>query len=116
MMKWRETERRHSAHAGAAINHKAAKAIRNRRIEQIPQSPQPLIPRESKTKDVVCRRSQGYAPGGEGPAMSDEIAVSPPPKVPLGRRILHFPLTLMLLAILFFAAGSALANFLLRLV
>jgi membrane protease YdiL (CAAX protease family) len=47
--------------------------------------------------------------------MSDEIAVSPPSNVPLGRRILHFPLTLMLIAILFFAAGSILANRLLRL-
>jgi uncharacterized protein len=53
---------------------------------------------------------------GEGPVMPDEIAVSPPPKVPLGRRILHFPLTLMLIAILFFAAGSMLATGLLRLV
>jgi len=48
--------------------------------------------------------------------MSDEIAVSPPlPRAPLARRILHFPLTLMLIAILFFAAGTALANVLLRL-
>jgi len=47
--------------------------------------------------------------------MSDEIAVAPPPKPPLGRRILHFPLTLMLIAILLFAAGSILASLLLRL-
>jgi len=40
--------------------------------------------------------------------MSDEIAIAPEPKPPsLGRRILFFPLTLMLIAIAVFAVGSA---------
>ena len=44
--------------------------------------------------------------------MPDEIAAAPPPKPPPGRRILHFPLTLMLLAILVYAAGAAAGIFL----
>jgi membrane protease YdiL (CAAX protease family) len=49
--------------------------------------------------------------------MADEIAIATEARPPsLARRILHFPLTLMLIAILFFAAGSVLANRLLRLV
>jgi membrane protease YdiL (CAAX protease family) len=44
--------------------------------------------------------------------MSDEIAAAPPPKLPLGRRILSFPLILMLLAILVFAAATAAGIFL----
>jgi membrane protease YdiL (CAAX protease family) len=47
--------------------------------------------------------------------MSDEIVTSPPPAPPsLARRIIVFPLTLMLLAILVFAAGSAIAIALLK--
>src|SRR5262245_10716374 len=49
--------------------------------------------------------------------MSDETAIAAPPPQPpsLMRRIIFFPLTLMLLAILVFAAGSIIANRLLRL-
>jgi membrane protease YdiL (CAAX protease family) len=47
--------------------------------------------------------------------MSDEIATSMPPRRPsLARRIIAFPLTLMLLAILVFAAGSAIGIYLIR--
>jgi len=47
--------------------------------------------------------------------MSDETAIEPAEKPPsLARRILHFPLTLMLIAIMVFAAGTALGIFLLR--
>jgi membrane protease YdiL (CAAX protease family) len=45
--------------------------------------------------------------------MSDDIAVPPPPQS-LVRRIIFFPLTLMLIAILVFAAGSAIGIILLN--
>jgi uncharacterized protein len=47
--------------------------------------------------------------------MADEIAIAPEAPPPsLARRILHFPLTLMLIAILVFAVGSALGIALLK--
>ena len=46
----------------------------------------------------------------------DEVTASPPTRPSLGRRILYFPLTLMLIAIVLFVAGSVAANLLLRLV
>ena len=46
--------------------------------------------------------------------MSDEIAMAPPPRASLARRIIAFPLTLMLIAVLVFIAGSVIANLILR--